>query len=206
MDSLFHPTATVSPEAAIGSRTRIWHYAHVMGGAQIGADCMIGHGCFVGDGARIADRVRIQNHVSIFSGVTLEADVFVGPSCVFTNVKYPRAELNRKASLASTTVERGATLGANATIIAPRRIGRYALVGAGAVVTADVPAFSMVVGAPARHAGWVGRHGVPLVRDASPGLWRCPESGLRYEEQLGALTSLDLADDAPIMGGREPSA
>jgi UDP-2-acetamido-3-amino-2,3-dideoxy-glucuronate N-acetyltransferase len=156
------PAAIVDEGSSIGDGTRVWHGAHVMRGAVIGRDCVLGQGCFVASTVRIGDGCRIQNHVSLYDGVTLEEDVFLGPSCVFTNVRYPRAHVSRKAEYAATRVERGATIGANATILCGVTIGAYALVGAGAVVTSSVAAHALVLGVPARASGWVCRCGEPL--------------------------------------------
>ncbi len=159
-DQLVHETAIVET-TYVGAYTRIWHWAHVMPGARIGARCSIGQGCYLG-AVTIGDGCRIQNHVSIFDGVTLEEDVFLGPSCVFTNVKHPRAHVSRKADYAQTRIERGATVGANATVVCGVTIGAYAMIGAGAVVTKDVPAYAIMVGTPARRRGWACRCGETL--------------------------------------------
>jgi UDP-2-acetamido-3-amino-2,3-dideoxy-glucuronate N-acetyltransferase len=151
---LIHPTAIIDdPATPIGEGTRIWHFVHVMPGARIGVRCAIGQGCYVG-AVTIGDGCRIQNHVSLYDGVTLEDDVFLGPSCVFTNVRHPRAHVARKDAYAPTRVQQGATIGANATIVCGVTIGRYAMVGAGAVVTRDVADHAIVVGTPARQIGW----------------------------------------------------
>lgn len=161
IEALIHPTAIVEPGAQVGAGTRIWHWVHVMPGAQIGERCSIGQGCFLG-AVRIGDGCRIQNGVSLYDGVTLEDDVFLGPSCVFTNVAHPRAHVPRKPAYATTLVGRGATIGANATIVCGISIGAYAFVGAGAVVTRDVAPHALVVGVPARRTGWACRCGEPL--------------------------------------------
>ena len=148
-----HPTAVIDGAPAIGDDTKIWHFAHISAGATIGARCAIGHACYIGEVA-IGDGCRIQNFVSLYAGVTLEADVFLGPSCVFTNVTHPRAHVSRKDEFAPTRVRRGATIGANATIVCGVTIGEHAMIGAGAVVTRDVPAYALVVGTPARRVGW----------------------------------------------------
>ena len=178
---LIHPTAIVEDGARVGAETRIWHWVHVMPDARIGARCSIGQGCFVG-AARIGDGCRIQNHVSVYDGVTLEDDVFLGPSCVFTNVEHPRAHEPRKASYAPTLVRRGATIGANATIVCGVTIGAYAMIGAGAVVTRDVPAHALAVGVPARCVSWACRCGETL-----PPALACARCGDAYTEDGGAL-------------------
>jgi UDP-2-acetamido-3-amino-2,3-dideoxy-glucuronate N-acetyltransferase len=156
------PRAVVDAGAQIGDGTKVWHGAHVMGGAVIGRDCVLGQGCFVAASVRIGDGCRIQNHVSLYDGVTLAQDVFLGPSCVFTNVRYPRAQVSRKAEFEETRVERGATIGANATIVCGVTIGAHAMIGAGAVVTRSVAPHALMVGVPARQVGWVCRCGEPL--------------------------------------------
>jgi UDP-2-acetamido-3-amino-2,3-dideoxy-glucuronate N-acetyltransferase len=177
-----HPSAIVDPGARIGDGTRIWHWVHVCGGAVIGRGCSLGQNVFVGDHARIGDNVKIQNNVSVYDNVVLEDDVFCGPSMVFTNVINPRAHVVRKHEYRDTLVRRGATLGANCTIVCGVTIGAYAFIGAGAVVTRDVPAFALVTGVPGRHAGWMSRHGdrVPLPR-VGVGAYACPRTGDRYE-------------------------
>lgn len=173
-----HPSAVVSPEAGLGPGVKIWHFCHVMDGARLGAGSQLGQGCFVGRTVRIGCGVRIQNHVSIFEGVELEDDVFVGPSATFTNVKNPRAHVSRRAEFRRTLVRRGATIGANATILPGVELGEYCFVGAGAVVTHDVAAFALVVGTPARPRGYVSRHGERLA--FANGAAVCPATGERY--------------------------
>ena len=165
-EPLIHPTATVDPGAVIGEGTRVWHYSHVMGTAAVGRDGMLGQNTFVGDGVRIGDRVRIQNNVSVYAGVELEDDVFCGPGAVFTNVRSPRADINRAGAFEATLVRRGATLGANCTIVCGTTVGRWAFVAAGAVVTADVPDHALVAGVPARITGWRCQCGEALARGA----------------------------------------
>ena len=150
-----HPSAEVEKGARLGAGTVVWRFAHVMRGARVGARCMLGQGCFVGAGVRIGGGCRIQNNVSLYQGVELDADVFVGPSAVFTNVRRPRAAYPRKPSYQATHVGRGATIGANATILSGVRIGACALIGAGAVVTDDVPDHAIALGTPARVRGWI---------------------------------------------------
>lgn len=172
-------TAVVEAGAQVGEGTHIWHFCHVMPGARIGRECSLAMGCFVARGAVLGDRVRLQNHVSVYAGVVLEDDVFCGPSAVFTNVTRPRAFVSRKSEFQTTRIGRGATLGANCTVVCPVNVGAYAFVGAGAVVRADVPAHALVVGVPARQIGWVSREGERLHFDAQ-GYARCPRSQERY--------------------------
>ena len=153
-DYWVHDTSRVDPGAEIGAGTRIWHFSHVMAGARIGRDCMLAQNVFVAGGVSIGNGVKIQNNVSLYDGVTLEDDVFCGPSAVFTNVVTPRSHVSRKHAYARTVVRRGATLGANCTLLCGIEVGRYAFVGAGAVVTRDVPPHALLVGNPARHVGW----------------------------------------------------
>src|SRR5215470_2350924 len=174
-----HPTAVIDPPAAIGAGTRIWHFAHVMAGATIGADCSLGQNAFVGARAVIGDRCRIQNNVSLYDGVVLGDDVFVGPSAVFTNVVNPRAFVARKHEYRRTEVEAGASIGANATIVCGHRLGAFCLVAAGAVVTADVAPYALVAGVPARRIGWICRCGVTLPAPRSRQL-TCPACHSRY--------------------------
>jgi UDP-2-acetamido-3-amino-2,3-dideoxy-glucuronate N-acetyltransferase len=174
-----HASAVVDAGAQIGPGTRIWHFAHVCAGAVIGRDCVIGQGCYVA-GVRIGDRVRIQNHVSVYDGVTLEDGVFLGPSCVFTNVMNPRAEVSRKHEYRTTRVRRGATVGANATIVCGVTIGEHAFVGAGAVVRRDVAPFALVVGVPARRVGWMCVCGVRLPESSSAGRTACRACSRSY--------------------------
>lgn len=176
-----HPTAVVDDGAVIGAGTKIWHFSHVSAGARIGAACVVGQGCYVAN-VRIGDGVRIQNNVSIYDGVTLEDHVFCGPSCVFTNVVNPRSEVARKDEYRPTLVRRGASIGANATIVCGATIGEYAFVGAGAVVTGDVPPRAVMVGVPARRIGWMCDCGerLPDVADAT-----CPACSRRYTSGEG---------------------
>lgn len=186
---MIHPSATIDSGAAIGSRTRIWHYCHVMGGATIGNECSFGQGCFIANGAVVGNRVRVQNGVSLYSGVELQDDVFVGPNAVFTNVRNPRSEVSRKHEYARTLVRQGATIGANSTVLPGITIGSYGFVAAGAVVTRDVPAYAIVMGTPARHVGWMSRRGFKLIFDSVSGTALCP-SGDRYELWEGACREL----------------
>jgi len=197
-DYMVHETARVDDGAEVGTGTKIWHYSHVAPGARIGRHVTIGQNVYVDGAAQIGHNVKIQNNVSIYAGVVLEDDVFLGPSCVLTNVSNPRAQVNRHALYEVTRLQTGCTVGANATIVCGITIGRYAFVAAGAVVTKDVPDFALVVGNPARQVGWMSRHGHRLTADAD-GLMRCPESGHRYREvEPGVLRCLDLDEQAPL--------
>ncbi len=171
-----HPSAIVDAGAAIGVGTRIWHFCHVSAGATIGSDCVLGQNVFVADGVVVGDGVRIQNNVSLYDGVVLEDEVFCGPSAVFTNVRTPRAGVSRKDEYSRTVVRRGATIGANATVVCGVEVGAYSLIGAGAVVTSDVPPHRLVVGVPARAVGWVSHAGEVLGDDLV-----CPRTGRRYQ-------------------------
>ena len=177
---MIHPTAIIDDGARIGAGTKVWHFVHVMAGAVIGERCVIGQGCYIGH-VTIGNGCKVQNHVSIYDGVTLEDDVFVGPSCVFTNVLHPRAHVERKTEFAPTVVRRGASLGANATILAGVTVGCYALIGAGAVITEDVPDHAIVVGNPARRIGWACPCGETL-----PDSLICARCGLRTVVMLDA--------------------
>ena len=181
-DAQIHASAIVDGQGThVGKDTQIWQFVHVMQGAWIGDRCSIGQGCFVGK-VRIGHGCRIQNHVSIYDGVTLEDDVFLGPSCVFTNVKHPRAHVPRKSEYARTLVCRGATVGANVTIVCGVTIGEYAMIGAGAVVTHDVPPHALVVGAPAKRIGWACKCGETL-----PESLECARCGDFYIDDNGSL-------------------
>lgn len=176
-----HPTAIVDPGAQIGDGTRVWHWVHVSGGARIGTDCSLGQGVFVGNDVVVGNKVKIQNNVSVYDAVVLEDEVFCGPSMVFTNVYNPRSAVVRKAEYRKTLVRRGATLGANCTIVCGVTVGRYAFVGAGAVVNRDVADFALVVGVPARQVGWMSRHGERLDLPVSGrGEVRCAHTQDRY--------------------------
>jgi UDP-2-acetamido-3-amino-2,3-dideoxy-glucuronate N-acetyltransferase len=206
MSAAIHATAVVDPGAEIGARTKVWHFCHVMAGARIGAGCVLGQNVFVGGAVVIGDNCKIENNVSIFDGVELEADVFVGPSVVFTNVKAPRAFISRKAEFQSTKVGRGASIGANATIVCGCTLGAYCLVSAGAVVTRDVPPFALVAGVPARRHGWVCHCGTTLMSSSPSGL--APASSLRAQRgnalcpACGRTFCVSDSDDgiAPLSG------
>jgi len=187
MSTLFvHPTAIIDEGAQLGKGTRVWHFCHILHGVQIGRNCVLGQNVMVGPDVSVGDGCKIQNNVSVFRGVTLENEVFCGPSAVFTNVLTPRAFVDRHDSFLPTLVRRGATIGANATIICGTTIGCYAMVGAGAVVTRDVTDHALVVGNPMRQIGWVSRAGEQL----DPEL-KCPRTGEQYCERDGELFALE---------------
>lgn len=187
-----HETAIVDAGASIGEGSRIWHFVHVCGGARIGRDCSLGQNVFVGNRVTIGNNVKIQNNVSVYDNVVLEDDVFCGPSMVFTNVYNPRSAVSRKDEYRDTVVRRGATLGANCTIICGVTIGEYAFVAAGAVINRDVPAYALMAGVPARRIGWMSRHGERLDLSArGQGEARCPATGERYQLYQGAVSLLE---------------
>lgn len=189
MAAIIHQTAIVDEGAQIGEGTRIWHWVHVCAGAVIGKGCSLGQNVFVGNRVRIGDNVKIQNNVSVYDNVTLENDVFCGPSMVFTNVYNPRSAVSRKDEYRDTLVKRGATLGANCTLVCGVIVGEYAFIGAGSVVNRDVPDFALMVGVPARHIGWMSRFGerltLPLRGDAET---ICPHTGERYALRDGVCS------------------
>jgi UDP-2-acetamido-3-amino-2,3-dideoxy-glucuronate N-acetyltransferase len=181
MEALIHPSAVVDAGASVGANTRVWHFTHVCAGARIGAGCSLGQNVFVGPQAVIGNKVKIQNNVSVYDAVEIEDEVFCGPSMVFTNVCNPRAALDRKSEYRPTLVRRGATIGANATVVCGVTIGEHAFIAAGAVVTRDVPPFALMAGVPARRIGWMSRDGHRL--DLPPegeGRAACPHTGDPY--------------------------
>ena len=193
-----HPTAIVDPGVEIGDDTRIWHFAHICTGAKIGQRCSFGQNTMVADGVQIGDNVKVQNNVAIYTGTLIEDDVFLGPSCVLTNVTNPRSQVVRRSLYEKTHIRRGATIGANATIVCGITLGRYAFIAAGAVVAADVPDYGLIVGVPGRLKGHMSRHGHLLKFDAT-GHATCPESSLRYEKDTaGNVRCLDLDEDAAL--------
>jgi UDP-2-acetamido-3-amino-2,3-dideoxy-glucuronate N-acetyltransferase len=193
-----HPTSVIDEGCKIGSGTNIWHFSHVMNGAELGQNCNVGQNVVVSSGVKIGNGTKIQNNISLYSGLETEQDVFLGPSCVFTNISNPRSQVSRKTVYEKTTIKRGATVGANATILCGVTLGRYCFVGAGAVVTKDVPDYALVLGNPAKNVGWMSRHGHRL-KETEKGYMVCPESGLKYEltsEQT--LRCLDLNEDQDL--------
>ncbi len=182
-----HPTSCIDEDVQIGEGTKIWHFCHILRGTKIGKNCVLGQNVMAGPDVIIGDRCKIQNNVSVYKGVTLEDEVFVGPSAVFTNVINPRAFIERKHEFKETLVKRGATIGANATIVCGITIGEYAFVGAGAVVIRDVPDYALVVGVPAVQKGWVCKCGTTLKKDGE-NIYRCPSCGKQYTEEKGKLT------------------
>jgi UDP-2-acetamido-3-amino-2,3-dideoxy-glucuronate N-acetyltransferase len=194
-----HPSAYVDEPCDIGAGTKIWHFCHILSHARIGQNCNLGQNVVVASGVVIGNNVKIQNNVSVYTGVELEDDVFCGPSCVFTNVINPRSQIKRHDQYQRTLVRRGATIGANATIVCGATIGRYAFIGAGAVVRGDVPDYALMLGVPAQQKGWMSRHGHRLQERDSQGNLICPESGWHYQESAGQLLCLDWSADEPLV-------
>ena len=188
MTTTIHPTAIVDAGAQIGQGTRIWHWVHICAGARIGERCSFGQNVFVGNDVVIGNNCKVQNNVSIYDAVTLEDDVFCGPSMVFTNVHNPRAAVIRKDEYRRTLVKRGATIGANATLVCGVTLGEYAFIAAGAVITKDVKPYALMAGVPARQLGWMSQHGerldLPLI---GTGQATCPTTGQRYRLENGTL-------------------
>ena len=199
MSHFVHPSSIVDDEARIGEGTKIWHFCHVCSGAVIGARCSFGQNCSVAGGVIIGNNVKVQNNISIYEGTVIEDDVFLGPSCVLTNVTNPRSQVVRRSLYEKTILRRGCSIGANATVVCGISVGRYAFVGAGAVVAKDVPDYALVVGVPGRIVGWMSRHGHRLPPADAQGVMRCPESGLKYQETSpGVIRCLDLDEEAPL--------
>jgi len=194
-----HPTAVIDEPCEIGEGTKIWHFCHVMKGARIGERCVLGQNVFIANDVVVGNNVKIQNNVSLYTGVELEDYVFCGPSCVFTNVSNPRSQIVRHHLYERTLVRRGATIGANATIVCGVTIGCYSFIGAGAVVVNEVPDYALMLGVPARRKGWMSRHGYRLQNPGKDRVVVCPESGWRYKEvEPGVLRCLDWPEDKPL--------
>ncbi len=194
-----HETACVDEGCEIGKGTKIWHFSHIMKDAKIGEDCILGQNVNIAGGVVIGKNVKIQNNVSVYTGAIIEDDVFLGPSCVLTNVTNPRSQVVRHELYEKTIFHRGTTIGANATIVCGIELGRYSFVAAGAVVARDIPDYALVRGVPARQVGWISRHGIPLPQPNAEGIMVCPESGYRYKEiEQGVVRCLDLDEDAPL--------
>lgn len=192
-----HDSAYVDEPCDIGEGTKIWHFCHILRGARIGRKCIFGQNCHVANDVVIGDNVKVQNNVSIYTGTVIEDDVFLGPSCVLTNVTNPRSQVNRHTLYERTLLRRGCSVGANATIVCGTTIGRYAFIAAGAVVTKNVPDYALMAGVPARLSGWMSRHGHHLRFDQD-GHATCPESHLRYRLEANIVHCLDLHEDSPL--------
>ena len=190
-ETMIHESSYVDTGATIGANTRIWHFCHIFTNTYIGSNCTIGQNVMIGPEVTVGNGCKIQNNVSVYKGITLEDNVFIGPSVVFTNVNTPRADINRMDELTPTHVCHGATIGANATIVCGTKIGAYAFVAAGAVVTKDIPAHGLVVGVPARQIGWVGHAGERLLEESKNAEFVCPRTGRRYAlDSSGALSDV----------------
>ncbi len=188
-DFFVHETAIVDSGCKIGKGTKIWHFSHIMSGSELGENCNIGQNVVISPGVILGKNVKVQNNVSVYTGVICEDDVFLGPSCVFTNVVNPRSAINRRGDYASTLVGKGATIGANSTIVCGHNIGKYAFIGAGAVVTKMVPDYALFVGNPAKQMGWMSEYGHKLIFDSS-GVAVCPESKDRYLLKSGIVSKI----------------
>ncbi|AXJ02555.1 UDP-2-acetamido-3-amino-2,3-dideoxy-glucuronate N-acetyltransferase [Cyclonatronum proteinivorum] len=198
-DVMIHESAWVDAPCRIGAGTKIWHFCHIQSETTIGTNCVFGQNVNVANGVTIGNSVKIQNNVSVYAGVELEDDVFLGPSCVLTNVTNPRSQVNRRDGYERTLIRRGATVGANATIVCGITLGRYCFVAAGAVVTRSVPDYALMTGNPARLRGWMSRHGHKLSLDKPGDKATCPESGFEYAMQSdGSVRCLSLSEDAPL--------
>lgn len=193
-----HESAYVDDPCEIGDGTKIWHFSHIMPKVKIGKKCILGQNVHVASGVIIGSNVKIQNNVSLYDGTVVEDDVFLGPSCVLTNVTNPRSQIVRRSMYEKTLVRRGASIGANATIVCGTTIGRYAFIAAGAVVTKDVPDYALIVGVPGRIADWMSRHGYRLSPADSDGILRDPETGWKYRLENGIVKCLDLDEEAPL--------
>jgi UDP-2-acetamido-3-amino-2,3-dideoxy-glucuronate N-acetyltransferase len=198
-DYFKHESAYVDEPCEIGKGTKIWHFCHVLKNAKIGTNCILGQNVSIANDVVIGNNVKIQNNVSVYTGTIIEDDVFLGPSCVLTNVTNPRSQINRHSLYETIIIRRGATIGANATIVCGITIGRYAFIAAGAVIAKDVSDYALMVGVPARQMGWMSRHGQLLQGKDENGVFLCPESGMRYKKnEKGDMKCLDLNEDVPL--------
>lgn len=195
--SSVHPTAIIDENVVLGNGTKVWHFAHICSGARIGERCIFGQNTMVANDVVIGSNVKVQNNVAIYTGTTIEDDVFLGPSCVLTNVTNPRSQVKRHSLYEKTLIRRGTTVGANATIVCGITLGRYSFIAAGAVVAKDVPDYGFIMGVPGRLKGWMSRHGHLLHFDEQ-GHAICPESGFRYRLDDGKVRCLDLDEEAPL--------
>jgi UDP-2-acetamido-3-amino-2,3-dideoxy-glucuronate N-acetyltransferase len=195
-----HSSAYVDEPCEIGEGTKVWHFSHVMPKCKLGKRCILGQNVHVATGVIIGDNVKIQNNVSLYDGAVIEDDVFLGPSCVFTNINNPRSQIVRRSMYEKTLVRRGASVGANSTIVCGTTVGRYAFIAAGAVVTKDVPDYALIMGVPGRVVGWMSRHGYRLGAADKDGIMIDPETGWRYKLENGTVRCLDLGEDEPLPG------
>ena len=193
-----HESAYIDEPVSIGEGTKIWHFCHISQNTKIGENCIFGQNVFVANDVKIGNRVKVQNNVSIYTGCELEDEVFLGPSCVLTNVTNPRSQVNRHSLYEKTLFRRGSSIGANATVVPGVTIGRYSFIGAGAVVTKDVPDYALILGNPGKQKGWMSRHGHFLKEHDENGNFVCPESGFRYNETDGRLRCLDLDEEESL--------
>ncbi|MFH1760716.1 MAG: acyltransferase [bacterium] len=198
-DYFVHHSSFIDEPCQIGGGTKIWHFCHVMKGAQLGKACIIGQNVHIAENVVIGNDVKIQNNVSVYTGTIIEDDVFLGPSCVLINVTNPRSQVNRHSLYEKTIIRRGATIGANATVICGIEVGHYAFIAAGAVVTKSVPDYALMAGVPAKQKGYISRHGIPMGKPDSTGIMVCKESGFRYKEtEPGKIRCLDLDEAEPL--------
>jgi UDP-2-acetamido-3-amino-2,3-dideoxy-glucuronate N-acetyltransferase len=197
MSYFIHESSFVDPGTEIGNGSKIWHFCHVGKNVKIGNDCVFGQNVFIADKVSIGSKVKIQNNVAVYAGCEIHDEVFLGPSCVLTNVTNPRSQVNRQALYEKTVFKRGCTIGANATIVCGISIGRYAFIGAGSVITKDVPDYGLYIGNPGKQVGWMSRHG-HILKDPIDNIMKCPESGLSYTFKDGNLICIDLDEEEPL--------